>query len=122
MKKLLVLFATTFAIVAYAQQPVQETCSGNACCKTNQCDSINMPVFLVDGVEVRSIDDIAPDDIVSVDIIKDPAVTGIFSPRLGGVVEVTTKSKKFLKPIIEDFNKLTEEQKQNHTPGQLLIR
>lgn len=77
---------------------------------------------LVDGVEVRSIDDIAPDDIVSVDIIKDPAVTGIFSPRLGGVVEVTTKSKKFLKPIIEDFNKLTEEQKQNRTPGQLLIR
>lgn len=122
MKKLLVIFAMAFAILAYAQQTKQNTCSGSACCNTNQCDSINMPVFIVDGVEVQSVEGIAPDDIVKVEIIKDPAVTKIFSPRLGGVLVITTKSKKFLKPILEEFNKLSEESKKNRIPGQLLIR
>lgn len=111
-----------FAIYAYAQQPEQKSCSGNTCCEANQCDSINMPVFIVDGVEVQNIDGISSDDILKVDIIKDPAVTRIFSPRLGGVVVITTKSKKFLKPIIEQYNRLIEEQKKNRIPGQLLIR
>ena len=122
MKKLLVVFAMALAVLAHAQQPKQETCSGSACCAANPCDSINIPVFLVDGVEVQNIDEIAPDDILKVDIIKDPAVTKIFAPRLGGVVVITTKSKKILKPIIEEYRKLTDEQKQNRIPGQLLIR
>lgn len=119
MKKLLVIFAMAFAILAHAKQ---NTCSGNTCCNAIQCDSINIPVFLVDGVEVKSVEGIAPDDILKVEIIKDPAVTRIFSPRLGGVLVITTKSKKFLKPLIEEFNKLSEEMKKNRIPGQLLIR
>lgn len=122
MKKSLAVFAMAFAILAHAQQPKQETCSGSIYCNTNQNDSINIPVFLVDGVEVQSIDSLTPDDILKVDIIKDPAVTKIFSPRLGGVVVITTKSKTFLKPLIEEYNKLNEAQKQNRIPGQLLIR
>ena len=122
MKKILVVFAMAFAMLAHAQQPKQDTCPGNKCCNANQCDSINIPVFLVDGVEVQNIDGIAADDILKVNIIKDPSVTKYFSPRLGGVVVITTKSKKYLKPLIEEYNKLTEEQKQNRIPGQLLIR
>ncbi len=81
-----------------------------------------MPVFIVDGVEVQDISGLDSDDIIKVDIIKDPAITKIFTPRLGGIVLITTKSKKYLTPILKDYNKLTEEQKQQRIPGQLLIR
>ena len=94
MNKLLTIFAMLVAIASYAQETEHKNGSSAACC--NQCDSINMPVYIVDGVEVREINDIASDDIVKVEIIKDPAITKIFSPRLGGIVLITTKSKKFL--------------------------
>lgn len=81
-----------------------------------------MPVYIVDGVEVQDLSGIDSEDIVKVDIIKDPAITKIFSPRLGGIVLITTKSKKFLTPILEDYNKCKENQKQQRIPGQLLIR
>lgn len=81
-----------------------------------------MPVYIVDGVEVQDLSGIDSEDIVKVDIIKDPAITKIFSPRLGGIVLITTKSKKFLTPILEDYNKCKENQKQQCIPGQLLIR
>lgn len=81
-----------------------------------------MPVFIVDGVEVQDISGLASDDIIKVDIIKDPAMTKIFSPRLGGIVLITTKSKKFLTPILEDYNNQTEAQRQQRIPGKLLVR
>lgn len=122
MKKILLLLATVTAIASYAHEPKHATCTGAPCCKTNQCDSINMPVFIVDGVEVQDISSLDSDDIIKVDIIKDPAITKIFTPRLGGIVLITTKSKKYLTPILNDYNKMTEEQKQQRIPGQLLIR
>lgn len=111
-----------FAMIANAQKP---TCSDKTCCKAILCDTINainMPVIIVDGVEVQSIDSIAYDDIVNFNVIKDSTITKIFSPRLGGVVVITTKSKKFLKPIIEEYNKRLEEGQKNRIPGELLIR
>ena len=72
--------------------------------------------------EVQDISSLDKDDIIKDDIIKDPAMTKIFAPRLGGIVLITTKSKKFLTPLLNDYNKLTEEQKQQRIPGQLLIR
>lgn len=120
MKKLLLVLAMVIAIATYAQEREHKSCSGAGCC--TQCDSINMPVYIVDGVEVQEISGIASEDIVKVDVIKDPAITKIFSPRLGGVVLITTKSKKFLAPILEDFNKRTEEQRQQRIPGELRIR
>lgn len=122
MKKLLLLLATVTAIASYAHEPKYATCAGSPCCETNQCDSINMPVFIVDGIEVQDISCLDSDDIIKVDIIKDPAITKIFTPRLGGIVLIATKSKKFLTPILKDYNKITEEQKQQRIPGQLLIR
>lgn len=120
MKKLLTIIAMLLAIASYAQVTEHKNSTSTACC--NQCDSINMPVYIVDGVEVLDINDIASDDIVKVEIIKDPAITKIFSPRLGGIVLITTKSKKFLTPILEDFNRQSEEQRQQRIPGVLLIR
>lgn len=117
MKKLLLLLAIVTATASYAHD-----CAGASCCKTNQCDSINIPVFIVDGVEVQDISSLDSDDIIKVDIIKDPAITKIFTPRLGGIVLITTESKKYLTPLLNDYNKLTEEQKQQRIPGQLLIR
>ncbi|OKY95203.1 MAG: hypothetical protein BHV67_13355 [Bacteroidales bacterium 43_36] len=122
MKKILLLLATVTAIASYAHEPKHATCAGASCCKTNQCDSINIPVFIVDGVEVQDISGLDNDDIIKVDIIKYPAITKIFTPRLGGIVLITTKSKKYLTPLLNDYNKLTEEQKQQRIPGQLLIR
>lgn len=120
MRKLLLVFAMGAAISAYSREPEQKSCTDCVCC--NQCDSINMPVYIVDGVEIQDISGIASDDIVKVDVIKDSAITKIFSPRLGGVLLITTKSKKFLTPILENYNKLLEEQKQQRIPGQLRIR
>ena len=122
MKKLLLSVAMVTAITSYAQDPKPANIAKTACCETIQCDSINMPVFIVDGVEVQDISCLDSDDIIKVDIIKDPAITKIFSPRLGGIVLITTKSKKFLTPILETYNNLTEEQKQQRIPGKLLIR
>ena len=79
-------------------------------------------MFIVDGVEVQNIGSISPEDILSVDIIKSPEVMMLFRPRVGGVVIIETKSKKYLKPIVERYNKMTDEQKKNRIPGQILIR
>lgn len=55
----------------------------------------NSPLFLVDGFEVSSINDIPPTDIESVDVLKDAASTAIYGARgANGVVLVTTKKPK----------------------------
>ena len=120
MKKLLIIIAMFLAIPAYAQESEHKCCARTVFC--NRCDSINIPVYIVDGVEVQDISGMAADDIVKVEVIKDPAITKIFSPRLGGVLLITTKSKKFLTPILEDFKKQSEEQRQQRIPGELRIR
>lgn len=68
-------------------------------------DSLDIPVFLVDGVEVSvfQLDSIPPEDIETMTVIKNPEITKLFAPRRGGVVVMTTKSKKFLKPILENW-------------------
>lgn len=79
---------------------------------------------MVDGVEVQAQDlySIPNDDIERVEVIKDANITRIFSPRLGGVLLITTKSKRFLNPILENYNRIMKENKQNRIPGQLIIR
>lgn len=120
MKNLLFILAMLIGIAAYAQNPESKSCASADC--RNQCDSLNIPVYIVDGVEVQDLSGLASDDVVEFKVIKDPEITKIFSPRLGGVVMITTKSKKFLTPILEDFNRLSEEQRQQRIPGELRIR
>lgn len=41
-------------------------------CNYAECDSVNIPVFIVDGIEMQNIDTIPTDDIVNIEIIHDP--------------------------------------------------
>ncbi|MFY9154468.1 MAG: SusC/RagA family TonB-linked outer membrane protein, partial [Prolixibacteraceae bacterium] len=53
----------------------------------------NSPLFIVDGFPVNNINDIAPSDIESIDVLKDASSTAIYGSRGAyGVVIVTTKS------------------------------
>ncbi|MDD2797250.1 MAG: TonB-dependent receptor [Bacteroidales bacterium] len=55
----------------------------------------NKPLFVVDGFPVESINDIAPNDIESIDVLKDASSTAIYGSRgANGVILVTTKSGK----------------------------
>ena len=55
----------------------------------------NDPLFIVDGVQVSSIDDIPADNIESIDVLKDAASTAIYGARgANGVILVTTKGGK----------------------------
>lgn len=55
----------------------------------------NSPLYVVDGFVVRSINDIAPSDIQTIDVLKDAASTAIYGAQgANGVVVITTKSAK----------------------------
>jgi len=55
----------------------------------------NEPLYVVDGVQVSSIDDIPADNIESIDVLKDAASTAIYGARgANGVILVTTKAAK----------------------------
>ncbi|MGE6219091.1 SusC/RagA family TonB-linked outer membrane protein [Nubsella zeaxanthinifaciens] len=55
----------------------------------------NEPLYIVDGFPVTTIADIAPQDIESIDILKDASAAAIYGSRgANGVVLVTTKSGK----------------------------
>lgn len=55
----------------------------------------NSPLYIVDGFPVASISDIAPQDIESIDILKDASSTAIYGSRgANGVILVTTKNSK----------------------------
>jgi TonB-linked SusC/RagA family outer membrane protein len=53
------------------------------------------PLFIVDGIIRGDMNDIAPDDIASIQVLKDAASTAIYGARgSNGVVIITTKSGK----------------------------
>jgi TonB-linked SusC/RagA family outer membrane protein len=55
----------------------------------------NSPLYIVDGFPVSSISNIAPQDIESIDILKDASSTAIYGSRgANGVVLITTKNSK----------------------------
>ena len=93
----------------------------NAQTKEKQ-DSLNIPVYLVDGVEVQSIDNLDQKDIISVDVIKNSVLTKIFYPRTGGIISITTKSKKYLKPLVQKYQEDMKKAKSDRKPGQDYIR
>lgn len=52
----------------------------------------NSPLFVVDGMQVNGIDNINPEDVESVDVLKDAASAAIYGARAAnGVVIITTK-------------------------------
>ncbi|WP_345948959.1 TonB-dependent receptor [Mucilaginibacter sp. PAMB04274] len=60
-------------------------------------DATNAPLFVLDGVPFinASLNDINPNDILSVEVLKDASATAIYGSRAsGGVILVTTKRGK----------------------------
>jgi len=52
----------------------------------------NNPLFIVDGIQFSSIDDINPADIESIEVLRDASSTAIYGSRgANGVVLITTK-------------------------------
>ncbi len=61
----------------------------------NSITQSNDPLFIVDGVQVSTIDDIPADNIESLDVLKDAASTAIYGARgANGVILITTKGGK----------------------------
>lgn len=59
------------------------------------------PFYVIDGVPGASIQVIAPNDIVSIDVLKDASATAIYGSRAAnGVIIVTTRRAKAGEPVI----------------------
>lgn len=55
----------------------------------------NSPLYIVDGFQVNNINDIAPGDIETIDVLKDASSTAIYGAQgANGVVLITTKTGK----------------------------
>ena len=62
----------------------------------------NAPLIIVDGLPYDNLNDVAPDDIANIEILKDASSTAIYGSRASnGVVLVTTKKGKIGKPRVE---------------------
>ena len=52
----------------------------------------NDPLYIVDGIQYSNIQDVNPNDILSMDILKDASTTAIYGSRgANGVISITTK-------------------------------
>jgi TonB-linked SusC/RagA family outer membrane protein len=62
----------------------------------------NTPLYVVDGIQVEdALSKLAPQDIESVDVLKDAAATSIYGARgANGVVIITTKGGKAMKTVV----------------------
>lgn len=67
----------------------------------------NSPLIVVDGIQYNNLEDINPNDIETMDILKDASSTAIYGSRgANGVILITTKKGKTGKPDIS-FNTYT---------------
>jgi TonB-dependent SusC/RagA subfamily outer membrane receptor len=62
----------------------------------------NSPIYIVDGIQVENaLNVISPQDIASIDVLKDASTTAIYGARgANGVVIITTKSGRSGKTIV----------------------
>ncbi len=64
----------------------------------------NSPIYIVDGIDYGSNININPNDIASMEVLKDASSTAIYGSRgANGVILITTKKGKTGKPVIS-FN------------------
>jgi TonB-dependent SusC/RagA subfamily outer membrane receptor len=62
----------------------------------------NQPLILVDGVQYGSYIDINPNDVASIEVLKDASSTAIYGSRgANGVILITTKNGKAGKTKVE---------------------
>ncbi len=62
----------------------------------------NSPLYVVDGIQVENaLSVLSPQDIQSIDVLKDASATSIYGARgANGVVIITTKGGKVMKPTV----------------------
>ncbi|CCH51752.1 TonB-dependent receptor plug [Fibrisoma limi BUZ 3] len=73
---------------------------GNRTLTTGNGDGLDGPLVVVDGIPYGGLNDINPDDIANLEILKDASATAIYGSRgAGGVILVTTKRGKVGKPV-----------------------
>jgi TonB-dependent starch-binding outer membrane protein SusC len=64
-------------------------------------DALDGPLVVVDGIPFGGLNDINPDDITNLEILKDASATAIYGSRgAGGVILITTKRGKIGKPVL----------------------
>ena len=98
-------------------------CQSSFAQNSKDSSSFDIPVFLIDGIEVQSLDSISKDDIESVDIVKDPKILKYFYPRMGGLILIKTKSQKQLHTFIQKYNEESEKlKKHSKEKGRIWIR
>ncbi|GGD52284.1 SusC/RagA family TonB-linked outer membrane protein [Emticicia aquatilis] len=74
---------------------------GNRSLTTGNGDGLDGPLVVVDGIPYGGLNDINPDDISNIEILKDASATAIFGSRgAGGVILITTKRGKVGKPVL----------------------
>lgn len=74
---------------------------GNRSITTGNGDGLDGPLVVVDGIPFGGLNDINPDDIANLEILKDASATAIFGSRgAGGVILITTKRGKTGKPVL----------------------
>ncbi len=62
----------------------------------------NSPLIIVDGLPFDNLNDVSPDDIANIEILKDASSTAIYGSRASnGVILVTTKTGKTGKAMID---------------------
>ena len=58
------------------------------------------PLYIVDGMKVSSIDNISPNDIANIEVLKDAASTAIYGTQgANGIIIITTKQGKIGDPV-----------------------
>ena len=68
----------------------------------NSINGGNEPLIVIDGLQGGNLNSINPNDIASIEILKDASATAIYGSRgANGVVLVTTKLGKKGKPVID---------------------
>lgn len=82
----------------------------------------NAPLVIIDGVQGGSLSDINPDDVESIDVLKDASSTAIYgSQGANGVIIVTTKKAeagRFLVSYNGDVTAAFREQHPDYRSGQ----
>jgi TonB-linked SusC/RagA family outer membrane protein len=69
---------------------------------SNSINGGNDPLIIVDGLQGANINQLNPNDIASMEILKDASATAIYGSRgANGVILITTKLGKQGKPVID---------------------
>lgn len=81
---------------------------------TNSVTSGVEPLYIIDGIPTTTVQDINPNDIESIEVLKDASATAIYGARgAGGIVIITSKSGKVGAPTLTFNSYYSIQQREN---------